>query len=526
MKRSFTAHARTVTLVTFLSRVTGLARDAVLSRMFGAGLLMDAFFFAFMLPNLFRRLFGEGALSAAFLPVYAELYERDRQQARRVATLTIGRIVMLLGVITLLGEGVLFLLASRATDATLALWLMMIMLPYMPMVCLVAMLGAMLQVHGRFGPTAAAPIILNLAIVIAAVLGGTIIVGTDDGPIMHIALVAGSVLIAGSIQVGWSLLALRREAWWVHGRAERAQASGDFRRVLHQAGPMIVGLGVLQLNTFFDGLIASYPATIGPTIFGWEYPLDLGAMATVSYAQRLYQFPLGVFGIAIATAIFPLLARLKDDQDGFRDTLQRGLRLVLFIGLPASVGLMLVREPLTAVILQGGDFTDEDTRRVGRVLLGYAPAVWAYSMTHVLTRAFYARSDSKTPLTIALKVVILNVILNCTLIWTPLREAGLAWSTAICATTQAALLLLAIRRHAATPVDAIVIRSWLKSIMLTVMMASFVGAAVWMSATMEISSWSHSLAQLTVLVTIGAVIALLSALALRMPELRWALGRD
>src|SRR4029453_5580441 len=172
MSHRFEHHARTVTILSFFSRVTGLARDAALSRVFGVSAITDAFWFAFMIPNLFRRLFGEGALSAAFLPVYSRLDKKDPATARQLASLTIGLMVFFLGGITLIGEIVLFVLSLRAGHDHLAIRLMMIMLPYMPLVCIVAILGAMLQVHGRFGPTAAAPIVLNLFIVIAAACFG------------------------------------------------------------------------------------------------------------------------------------------------------------------------------------------------------------------------------------------------------------------------------------------------------------------------------------------------------------------
>src|SRR5206468_2907192 len=170
---------------------------------------------------------------------------------------------------------------------------------------------------------------------------------------------------------------------------------------------MFIGLGILQVNTFVDGVVASYPSTIGPTIFGVKFPLDQGALTSINNAQRLYEFPLGVFGIAVATAIFPALAKVNHDAEAFADILRRGLRLVIYIGLPASVGLILVRVPLTAAILQGGSFKWSQTLRVAFVLMGYAPAIWAYSMTHTLTRAFYAKGDSKTPVKVALGMVIL-----------------------------------------------------------------------------------------------------------------------
>jgi putative peptidoglycan lipid II flippase len=441
MTDRFETHARTVSLLTLLSRMTGLLRDAALSRIFGAGALMDAFFFAFIIPNLFRRLFGEGALAAAFLPAYSTLHRDDPETARRLASLTVALLVSALGSLVVVSEIVLYAVSAGRDHAIPAVWLTMVMLPYMPLVCLVAVLGAMLQVHGRFGPTAAAPIVLNLSIIGAAIGGWRL--GAD--PMPHIGAVASAVVVAGLLQVAWSVIALRGRGGFSGGWSSAREPMG---RVLRQAGPMMIGLGVLQLNTFFDGLIASYPTMVGGEIFGVAYPLGEGAMASVSFAQRLYQFPLGVFGIAVATAIFPLLARQADEPEAFAATMQRGLRLVLFIGLPASAGLVLVREPLTAVILQGGAFAMENTRRVGFVLLGYAPAIWAYSMVHVLTRGFYARGDSKTPVRIAVSVVALNLVLNCALIWTPLKEAALAWSTAACSTIQALVLLRLLGRRA------------------------------------------------------------------------------
>lgn len=517
MSGGFEKHARTVTLLTLLSRATGLARDATLSRVFGAGVLMDSFFFAFIIPNLFRRLFGEGALAAAFLPVYSELTRDDPSAARQLASTVIARVMIFLGAITIIGELLLFALSAARGHSTPAVWLMMIMLPYMPLVCMVALLGAMLQVHGRFGPTAAAPIVMNLLIVAAAVgLAGT--AGIDDRA--HIAVVAAAVVVAGIIQMIWSLAAMRRNSWWT---LQRDRAREPYRRVLRQAGPMVVGLGVLQLNTFFDGIIASYPATFGERIFGVAYPLDLGAMSAVSFAQRLYQFPLGVFGIAVATAIFPLLSRQANDSEAFGETVRRGLRLVVFIGLPASVGLILVREQLAAVILQGGEFTADDTQRVGSVLLGYAPAIWAYSMTHVLTRAFYARGDSKTAMKVAVSVVGLNLLLNCTLIWTPLREAGLAWSTAICATVQVMALSVLARRTGVEIVDRAVFVSWAKTFGATVVMAAAVIAV--MGVVPRGQAWLDQVVLLACAVGFGIVVMFAAATALRMPERWWALGK-
>ena len=527
MSDRFEKHALTVTLLTFLSRTTGLARDAALSRIFGVTAITDAFWFAFMIPNLFRRLFGEGALSAAFLPVYSQLDKKDPTTARQLASLTISLMMVILGGITLIGEVVLLLLSVRAGHDHLAIRLMMIMLPYMPLVCVVAILGAMLQVHGRFGPTAAAPIVLNLFIVIAAACFGWVYLSYDaQRYYWHITTVAISVLAAGIVQVIWSLWALQmtQPLWWT-GVRESLLASAAMKRVLTQAWPMFIGLGVLQVNTFVDGVIASYPSTIGPTIFGIKFPLDPGALTSINNAQRLYEFPLGVFGIAIATAIFPALARVANDGDAFADILRRGLRLVIYIGLPASVGLMLVRVPLTAAILQGKNFTPDDTKRVAWVLMGYAPAIWAYSMTHTLTRAFYARGDAFTPVKVAMGMVLLNFLLNITLIWTPLREAGLAWSTAIAAIVQVFILLRLTRRYADHVVDQSVLMSWKRSAIVTaIMAATVVGINLAMPA--HLPTWSWAVTELGIMVMAGAMVVVASSLALRMPELWWAVGKQ
>ncbi|MHC4218817.1 MAG: murein biosynthesis integral membrane protein MurJ [Planctomycetota bacterium] len=493
MAEQFERHSRTYSLLTLASRVTGLARDAALSRTFGAAGVMDAFFFAFMIPNLFRRLFGEGAVAAAFLRAYARLDQSDPPTARRLATLTVFGMIIGLGGITVAGE--LLLLGGlrfAGGEQQLVVRLTMITLPYMPMVCLVAILGSMLQVHGRFAPSAAVPVMMNLCLILAVV--GLVELFGPDNKGGHITAVAVSLLLAGVIQIAWMAWSLRDRKWLVR---DAAKAREQMKDVMRQAGPMILGLGVLQLNVFLDGLIASYPTTVGPTIFGAEYPLGEGAMAAVSYAQRLYQFPLGVFGIAIATAIFPALARQSDDDEAYQDILRRGLRMVVFIGLPASVGLMLIGPLLVSVIYEGGFFSAGDSHRVALVLYGYAAGVWAYSMIHVLTRAFYARGDSRT---------------------------GLAWSTAICATIQALVLLGLVRRHARAVLRADVLAGVARTVAVTAVMALAVGAVTVLMP--EPGSWMQKLLNLFAAVGTGALVVIVAAATLRMPELRWASGRS
>ncbi len=526
MPDHFEKHARTVTLLTIVSRATGLARDAALSRVFGVTALMDAFWFAFMIPNLFRRLFGEGALSASFLPVYAQLERDDPKVARQLATLVVSLLFLVLGGVVVVGEAALWFLLARVDHANDAIRLTMIMLPYAPLVCAVAILGAILQVRGRFGPTAAAPVVLNLFIVAAATGYGAVYArdNGETGGRSHNTIVACTVILAGLVQVIWSTLALRGSAWWSGSMSRCRGARPALKRVLAQAWPMFLGLGVLQINVFMDDLIASYPTTVGPTIFGVPFPLKTGALTSINAAQRLYEFPLGVFGIAVATAIFPALSRVNHNATQFADILRRGLRLVMFIGLPASVGLILVREPLTAVVFQGAAFTAEDTQRVAFVLMGYAPAIWAYSMTHTLTRAFSARGDSMTPVNVAVAMVALNFALTCCLIWTPLREAGLAWSTATCAIVQVVILLRLTRRYAAHVVDRSVVASWLRTAAVTALMAASVCMIAYFMPDRDLT-WSRALVELLILVGAGGLVVVAGSLVMRMQELRWAMGQ-
>jgi putative peptidoglycan lipid II flippase len=513
----FVRHSRTVGGLTLVSRFTGLVRDAVIAATFGMGPIASAFYLGFKVPNLFRRLFGEGALTAAFIPIYTDLLRKDTAAARRLASLCIALLAVVLGAITLVGEGLLawaMVGGDWSGDTQLAFKLTMIMLPYMPLVCLTAMLGGMLQVHGRFGPPAAAPILLNVVMIAAtaAVMGMTV---EADA----VTIVAMSVLVAGMLQLAWQLVALLRfESLTRQWRG----AGPQVKRILTLMAPMVVGLAVFQINAFLDSFIAFTlaPKTGGPdmlTLFGWRlpHPVQPGAVVALEFAQRLYQFPLGVFGIAIATAIFPALSHAAAQRDDFRAILRNGLRLTVFIGLPASAGLILVRLPLTQVVFQRGAFEAGDSERVAWILVGYASAIWAYSMTHVLARAFYALKDARTPLVVSVAMVLLNLSLNLTLIWS-MGAAGLAWSTALCAVCQTVILTVALGRYIDVPIDRHVLLGWLRTAILTAMMVA---------ALIPLLGRFGPASQLLVMVVGGSLVFAAGAWLTRAPELGWLLRR-
>jgi putative peptidoglycan lipid II flippase len=530
----FVGHALVFSGLTLVSRFTGLVRDSYMASVFGLGGVSDAFSMGFLAPNLFRRLFGEGALTAAFIPIYAELMRRERELATRFASACMGALLIFLGGLVVVSELILLALLETRTwapDTDLAIRLTMVMLPYMPLVCVVALIAGILQVHGRFGPGATAPILLNLTMIGATALGA--IGMTSQEGLRYCAYIVGvSVVVAGFVQLIWQLVALLRyEPITLHV----AGIGPSARKLLSTVLPMLLGLAVFQLNTAMDSVIAFLFSARegGPemlNLLGWHvaFPMQSGAVAALGWAQRLYQFPLGVFGLAIATAVFPALSHAAADatpagRDQFRTILHHGLRLTVFIGLPASVGLWCVRVPLARLIFEHGTFSRHDALVVADILAGYATAIWAYSMIHVVTRAFYAMQDSRTPVSISTMMVGFNIALNVVLIW-PLGAAGLAWSTAVTAAINVALLLGAFRTHLDRPVDATVWKGWSRTGVLSALMAAALVPVTLVYDPMTLSK-SQSALMLGAMVGGGGLLFLAGAWAWRCEELLWLVRR-
>jgi putative peptidoglycan lipid II flippase len=523
--RDFVSATLLISGLTFLSRIAGLVRDALCARLFGAGPIWSSFALAFLLPNLFRRLFGEGALSAALIPEYTKILQQDPLQARRLATATTLSIALILTIACVVGELILLVLLTQTpmgTNGTLTLQLAILLLPYALLICLTAALGGMLQCHHIFAPTASSPIILNGFIILAVVISIPIL-GLD--PESAIFIVSGSVLLAGLIQTIWSYMALRRVGGWTWNTAGTRR---NLKRIAMQMMPVVIGLGTLQINTLFDGLLAGWPVLVGPDIslpfLGTHpYPLDADANSILFFAQRLYQFPLGVFGIALATAVFPALARHARNPELFSHTLRKGVRLALFIGIPSTAGIIAVRTDLVSLLFEGGAFQSSDTARVSQVLLAYAPAIWAATATHTLTRAFYAMGQTKTPMRIALVSVACNTILNIALL-VPFRESGLAWATSASATIQVILLWIFLRRARGSFLKPPDLRAIGHTLLGTLIMTAILLATGLGFQTEPGDSWLTISLRLFGSITLGAGVYLLLARLRRAEELRWLMS--
>ena len=447
--------ARVTSLGTLTSRVLGMVRDmatAALLGLAGQG-VMDAFVIAYRIPNLFRRLFGEGALTASYLPVVSAQLEKDRKGAWQLATAALTWLAVLLTGLVLLGEALfalVWLVWGDVPGVGLLMGLAAVMLPYLLLICLAAQLTATLHALSHFSIPAFTPVLLNVCWLLAALVAWYV---ARDQPARASYVLAAGILVAGVLQVGVQLPVLRRLGFrfdynWAASRE-------GLRKIGRALAPMLVGLAVTQVNTFFDSLIAWGLAAPRPgEPIAWLggavcYPLTQGAAAAIYYGERLYHFPLGVLGLAVAAAIFPLLSRhaARGDRAKLGTDLTLGLRLVICLGVPAGVGLIMLAGPLTKLLFERGEFTSADTVRAARMITWYATGVWAYCALPVLIRGFYALGDCGTPAKIAACVVGLNLALNLSLIW-PLAEAGLAVATSISAAVQVLVLILIFsRRH-------------------------------------------------------------------------------
>jgi putative peptidoglycan lipid II flippase len=472
-------------LGTQASRVLGMFRDmatAALLGLVGKHGVADAFWFAFRVPNLFRQLFGEGALTASYLPVLAAHVENDRQAARQLSSVVVTLLAVLLTGLVAAGElifGLIWLIWGDAPWINLLMGLSATMLPYLVLICVAAQLSTMLYAAGHFATPAVAPSVLNIIWLIAAWIGYKWFPGNQ---VAQAYLLAAGVLVSGVAQVAVQLPVLQMLGF--HFDFNWPAAREGVMQIGRNMTPAFIGLAILQINMFVNILIATGLAAAenGPQTIGWlggvHYPLQQGAVSALYYGDRLCDIPFGLVGWPVAVAIFPLLARHagRGDHRQLGADMTLGLRLGLFLSVPAAVGLVLLAQPITRLLFERGEFRPEDTVRVARVTVCYAAGVWANCAWPVVVRGFYALRDFRTPVRVGASVVGLNLLLNLTLIWF-WAEAGLAISATIAGTVQLVVLVTIFSRRRAAlgwrPLGATALRTLLATVVM--------GAAVWLT---------------------------------------------
>lgn len=486
----------TIGAFTLGSRVTGFVRDMLMANFLGAGLAADAFFVAFKLPNLFRRLFAEGAFSAGFVPIFSNLLTKEGQaaaqefteQALSVLAVTLLLLLALFEVAMPLFMYVLapgFAADPAKFDLTVALT--RITFPYLLCVSLVSLMGGVLNSLGRFTAQAAAPVLLNLALI------GVLIVFRD--------YVAGNphVLAWGVFAAGFLQLAGMTIACWRAGfrlKVRRPRLTPRVRELARLMGPAVVGSGAAQISIAVDIIIASL--------------LPTGAVSYLFYADRLVQLPLGVVGVAVGTALLPLLSRQvgAGDDRGALHSLNRGIELVLLLTVPAAVALTLCAEPIIQVLFERGAFTREATHATAAALVAFAVGLPAYVLVKVLAPPFFARKDTRTPVVVSVAALALNIVLNLVLMM-PLRHVGLALATALSAWVNAGALAFILHRRGQVVLDAQLRRSLWRGALAVVAMAAALAVAVRGFAPLfQGSLWEQGVAVACLVAAGGAVYGL------------------
>lgn len=513
-RTSLVSGFRIVSLCTLLSRVLGLARDMALAALFGAGPILDAFTVAFRVPNLARQLFGEGALTSAFLPIFVrEMQSPDQSAPRRMATavfVSLAGILLTLVAAAELALGTALLTTSLTADVRLLLELLAILFPYLLFICLAALISAILHSLRHFTWPALLPVFLNLVW-----LGGTAAAAVLlHDPLLRIRFISACLVLAGALQLGLALWALRSRGFAFTGewRAARPRVREVFLAML----PVVLGFSVGQMNAMLDSLIAW---AAGNTALGDILPvsIDAGTASALYFGQRMYQFPLGVFGVALGTVLFPLLS--SHAQSGNRaalcSDLSYGVRLTIAIGIPASAGLVVLSGPITSLLFQHGQFDAADARLTARMVAVYGAAVWAHIALLILNRGFYAIGDRITPARIGLVIAPLNLLLNILLLCV-LGGVGLAIGTATAAALQSLLAIWLLQSRAGRLEWTSIRRAVLKSLLCTCVMAASCLLVLELLPSGDDLTWRAVRA--IVPVALGATVYMASARIAGLPE--------
>ena len=467
-----------VSAMTLVSRVLGFVRDMLVARLFGASMGTDAFFVAFKIPNLLRRLFAEGAFSQAFVPVLSEYKtQRDQEAVRELVERVTGTLALILFAVTAVGVIAAPVLVSvfapgfidEPEKHALAGEMLRLTFPYLLFISLTALAGGILNSYGRFAVPALTPVLLNLSLIGCAVW----LAPRMEEPVTAL---AWGVFIAGAAQLAFQLPFLARLK--LLPRPRWGWRDSGVRKILKLMGPAIFGSSVAQINLLFDTLIASLLVT--------------GSVSWLYYSDRLMEFPLGLFGVALATVILPSLSRKHagDDPAAFSATLDWALRWALLIALPAAVGLALLAGPMLTTLFQYDQFTAADVAMAQMSLIAYSLGLPGFILIKVLAPGFYARQDTKTPVRIGIRAMITNMGLNVlfvvpmVLAGLPGPHTGLALATAGSAWLNAGWLLATLKRDGVyTPAEG-----WPK-LFIQVLIANAAMAALLLWGSAETTQW-------------------------------------
>ncbi|MBC2716180.1 MAG: murein biosynthesis integral membrane protein MurJ [Desulfobacteraceae bacterium] len=503
-KKQFTKAAGIIGVFTLISRILGFVRDMVIAWFFGAGLLSDAFFVAFRLPNLFRRLFGEGSLTVAFIPVFSEhISTFGKEEAFQMARSAVRMLSVILVFITIIGiitaPGIVRIMAPGFTGAKFSMTVILtrIMFPYIFFICLVALSMGILNVLGHFAAPALAPVFLNLSII------ASVLFISPSLPDPSIGLAIG-VIIGGILQLLLQLPFLVQKGFYFWQKADFYHPG--LKKIGLLMLPAVFGAAVYQINMLIGTLLASFLAE--------------GSISYLYYADRLVQFPLGIFAISMSVAILPSLSRQAAARDmrALTDTFAYAIKLIFFITIPAMTGLIVLRRPIIALLFERGAFDPVSSKLTADALLYFSVGLWAFSAVRIVVPTFYALQDTKTPVKIAIISVLANIVLCLTLMG-PLAHGGLALAASLSSMLNFILLAMALRKKLGALGCKKIIESIAKSVVCSTVMGLSLWAFVCFHQTTDTSSHFDLLWIVTAGIFIGIFVYILSAYILRCREL-------
>jgi putative peptidoglycan lipid II flippase len=479
----------TVSGMTFISRVLGFVRDAIIARVFGAGLMTDAFFVAFKIPNLLRRLFAEGAFSQAFVPILAEYRNRLGQEATRgLIDRVSGLLTLALVLVTVIGviaAPVLIYVIAPGFSADpakheLTVDLLQITFPYILFISLTALAAGVLNTYSRFSVPAFTPALLNITFIVFALW----LAPYFDPPV---AALAWAVFIGGLLQLGFQVPQLARLKLLPRFRLDMGDEG--VRRVLRQMAPAVFGVSVAQVSLVVNNIFASF--------------LTTGSVSWLYYADRLMEFPMGLLGAALGTILLPSLSRhhATKSAENYSRLLDWGLRMTMLLAVPAAVALALLAVPLVSTLFQYGAFSGDDTLATRNAVIAYSVGLIPLILVKVLAPGFYGQQNIRTPVKVAVASLVATQIFNLLLIG-PLRHAGLALAVSLGACVNAGLLFVLLRRkgiYSAQP-------GWSRFMLKLALAVVLMGAVLWFG-TGTTDAWLRASGSERVLHLSGLVLA-------------------
>lgn len=492
-------------LATGLSRIAGLVRDMVVAALFGAGFATDAFFMAFTIPNLLRRFFAEGSLTAAFIPTFADVHHRQGvEEAKRLARICWTLLLLVMAAVVVVGivaspwivRVIGYGFGSVEGKLELTDFLNRLMFPYIFFVSLLALLTGILNVLGHYFMPAVSPLLLNLAMIVCAVL----LAPFFSVPITALAI---GVLLGGILQLTMQFPLLRRMG--ISLRPDFHFSHPAVGRITRLMLPGLVGVAIYQINMVVSRLLASF--------------LPEGSVSYLYYGQRLFEFPQGIFVVSLAQAVLPAMSRQAalGNEEGLKESLRFALALIILVTLPAAAGLMLCSVPIYSLLFMGGAFSYNDVSQTALALLAYAPGLLFVGISRVVVPMFYARKNTRTPVWISFWTLLVNAGLGL-LFMGPMQHTGLALALTLSSVFNAMALVWALRRQ----IGRLGLRSVLNTFMRVLPGTLLMSLTVWI--IIGLAPWNEngqSLLKGTVLaaaILSGAAVYVVSCLLLHVPE--------